>query len=75
MTGLSRLEEGAALGFQSPQKPKGDCDSVYASAKIAGNVLFQSPQKPKGDCDLGEFLRRDPELSLVPITPKAERRL
>ena len=37
--------------FQSPQKPKGDCDSLTFSASSLVRKKFQSPQKPKGDCD------------------------
>ena len=38
--------------FQSPQKPKGDCDYFSPiSHSFRFFLLFQSPQKPKGDCD------------------------
>ena len=38
-------------GFQSPQKPKGDCDSITDGGNQGLCYRFQSPQKPKGDCD------------------------
>ena len=37
--------------FQSPQKPKGDCDRSAPHRRSAERPEFQSPQKPKGDCD------------------------
>ena len=37
--------------FQSPQKPKGDCDNIFCSIFRLHDFEFQSPQKPKGDCD------------------------
>ena len=37
--------------FQSPQKPKGDCDLIKYFSIFQSPNWFQSPQKPKGDCD------------------------
>ena len=63
------------IWFQSPQKPKGDCDCI--GKRICGAIYcgFQSPQKPKGDCDRAVNARYPRNLTGVPITPKAERRL
>ena len=61
--------------FQSPQKPKGDCDYQKRAVSRCTEDKFQSPQKPKGDCDSLRGNSRDLINLGVPITPKAERRL
>ena len=63
-----------AGGSNHPKSRKAIVTLIGLLYSISVNK-FQSPQKPKGDCDNKLLLFVIVQFPIVPITPKAERRL
>ena len=75
---MPKADEGEVrvfLEFQSPQKPKGDCDYLdEVSIKILQIFRSNHPKSRKAIVTF-HFSEQHLIVYLVPITPKAERRL
>ena len=62
-------------GFHSPQKPKGDCDMIVLSGNGDSRYSSTHPKSRKAIVTIGAVPTILLESTLVPLTPKAERRL